>query len=61
MAALIFAFPLFQNEFLYPVLFLIKSSVRTLPIAIVTELFRGDAFYWGQSMAGTVLAPSPSS
>jgi multiple sugar transport system permease protein len=26
--------------------------VRTVPIGVVGELIRGDAFYWGQLMAG---------
>jgi hypothetical protein len=48
LSAGIFAFTLSQNEFLYALLFLSKSSVRTVPIGVVGELIRGDAFYWGQ-------------
>jgi hypothetical protein len=51
----IFAFKLSQNEFLYALLFLSKSSVRTVPIGVVGELIRGDAFYWGHLMAGGLL------
>jgi len=55
----IFAFTLSQNEFLYALLFLSRSSVRTVPIGAVGELIRGDAFYWGQLMAGALLGSVP--
>jgi multiple sugar transport system permease protein len=55
----IFAFTLAQNEFLYALLFLSRSSVRTVPIGVVGELIRGDAFYWGQLMAGALLGCIP--
>jgi len=55
----IFAFTLAQNEFLYALLFLNRSSVRTVPIGVVGELIRGDAFYWGQLMAGALLGSIP--
>src|SRR5437899_7760179 len=48
----IFAFTLAQNEFLYALIFLTKSEVRTVPVGAITELIRGDVFYWGQLMAG---------
>src|SRR5439155_1066525 len=53
------AFTLAQNEFLYGLLFLSRSSVRTVPIGVVGELIRGDAFYWGQLMAGALLGSIP--
>src|SRR5499427_8939072 len=55
----IFAFTLAQNEFLYALLFLSRSSVRTVPVGVVGELIRGDAFYWGQLMAGALLGSVP--
>jgi multiple sugar transport system permease protein len=55
----IFAFTLAQNEFLYALLFLSRSSVRTVPVGVVGELIRGDAFYWGQLMAGALLGSLP--
>jgi multiple sugar transport system permease protein len=33
--------------------------VRTVPIGVVGELIRGDAFYWGQLMAGALLGSMP--
>src|SRR5262245_9831102 len=36
-----------------------RSDVRTVPIGVVGELIRGDAFYWGQLMAGALLGSVP--
>ncbi|HVC56557.1 MAG TPA: carbohydrate ABC transporter permease [Stellaceae bacterium] len=55
----IFAFTLSQNEFLYALIFLTKSSVRTVPVGVITELIRGDVFYWGQLMAAALLGSIP--
>jgi len=55
----IFAFTLSQNEFLYALIFLTKSSVRTVPVGVISELIRGDVFYWGQLMAGALLGSVP--
>src|SRR5205085_969223 len=51
----IFAFTLSQNEFLYALIFLTQSSVRTVPVGVIAELIRGDVFYWRQLMAGALL------
>src|SRR5207244_1286289 len=42
LSAGIFAFTLAQNEFLYALIFLTKSEVRTVPVGAITELVRGD-------------------
>jgi multiple sugar transport system permease protein len=55
----IFAFTLSQNEFLYALIFLTKTTVRTVPIGVIAELIRGDVFYWGQLMAGALLGSIP--
>jgi multiple sugar transport system permease protein len=55
----IFAFTLSQNEFLYALIFLTKTSVRTVPVGVIAELIRGDVFYWGQLMAGALLGSIP--
>ena len=55
----IFAFTLSQNEFLYALIFLTKSSVRTVPVGVISELIRGDVFYWGQLMAGALARLDP--
>jgi multiple sugar transport system permease protein len=55
----IFAFTLAQNEFLYALIFLTDSSVRTVPVGAIAELIRGDVFYWGQLMAAALLGSIP--
>ncbi len=55
----IFAFTLSQNEFLYALIFLTKTEVRTVPVGVIAELIRGDVFYWGQLMAGALLGSIP--
>jgi multiple sugar transport system permease protein len=59
LSAGIFAFTLAQNEFLYALIFLSKSEVRTVPVGAITELIRGDVFYWGQLMAAAMLGSIP--
>jgi multiple sugar transport system permease protein len=59
LSAGIFAFTRAQNEFLYALIFLAKSSVRTVPVGAITELIRGDVFYWGQLMAAALLGSVP--
>ena len=55
----IFAFTLAQNEFLYALIFLTDSSVRTVPVGAISELIRGDVFFWGQLMAAALLGSIP--
>src|SRR5438477_480880 len=52
-------YPLAQNEFPYALIFLAKSDVRTVPVGAITELIRGDVFYWGQLMAAALLGSVP--
>jgi multiple sugar transport system permease protein len=59
LSAGIFAFTLAQNEFLYALIFLTKSEIRTVPVGAITELIRGDVFYWGQLMAAALLGSVP--
>ncbi len=59
LSAGIFAFTLAQNEFLYALIFLTKSEIRTVPVGVITELIRGDVFYWGQLMAAALLGSVP--
>src|SRR5215216_2695589 len=55
----IFAFTLAQNEFLYALIFLTKTEVRTVPVGAIAELVKGDVFYWGQLMAAALLGSIP--
>jgi multiple sugar transport system permease protein len=40
-------------------IFLTKTTVRTVPVGVISELIRGDVFYWGQLMAGALLGSIP--
>jgi ABC-type glycerol-3-phosphate transport system permease component len=40
-------------------IFLTTSEVRTVPVGAITELIRGDVFYWGQLMAAALLGSVP--
>jgi multiple sugar transport system permease protein len=55
----IFAFTLAQNEFLYALIFLTRTDVRTVPVGAIAELVKGDVFYWGQLMAAALLGSVP--
>src|SRR5258708_5338245 len=47
----IFAFTLSWNEFIYALTFISSSEVKTVPVAVVTELVEGDVYHWGSLMA----------
>ena len=55
----IFAFTLSWNEFIYALTFISSSEVKTVPIAVVTELVEGDVYHWGSLMAGALLGSLP--
>jgi multiple sugar transport system permease protein len=59
MSAAIFAFTLSWNEFLYSLVFINTTPLKTLPVGVVTELIRGDVFFWGSLMAGALLGSVP--
>ena len=59
LSAGIFAFTLSWNEFIYALVFLSSSEQKTVPVGVVSELVRGDVFFWGSLMAGAVLGAIP--
>ncbi|MBV9248276.1 MAG: carbohydrate ABC transporter permease [Acetobacteraceae bacterium] len=59
LSAGIFAFTLSWNEFIYALVFLSSSEQKTIPVGVVSELVRGDVFYWGPLMAGALLGSVP--
>jgi multiple sugar transport system permease protein len=59
LTATLFAFTLSWNEFIYAVTFVSSTAQKTLGPGVVTELIRGDVFYWGELMAGAVLGSVP--
>ena len=59
LSAGIFAFTLSWNEFIYALVFLSSTEIKTIPVGVVSELIRGDVFYWGPLMAGALLGSVP--
>jgi len=59
LSAGIFAFTLSWNEFLYSLVFITTTPMKTLPVGVVNELIRGDVFFWGSLMAGALLGSVP--
>ena len=55
----IFAFTLSWNEFIYALVFLSSPQQKTVPVGVVSELIRGDVFYWGPLMCGALLGSIP--
>jgi multiple sugar transport system permease protein len=59
LSAGIFAFTLSWNEFIYALVFLSSTEIKTIPVGVVSELIRGDVFFWGPLMAGALLGSVP--
>jgi len=57
--AVLFAFTLSWNEFIYALTFTSSSDQITASVGITSELIRGDIYFWGGLMAGAVLASIP--
>jgi multiple sugar transport system permease protein len=57
--AVVFAFLLVANEYIYALAFIQDSASKTIGIGVTTELIRGDVFYWGALMGGALLASIP--
>jgi multiple sugar transport system permease protein len=55
----IFAFTLSMQDFIYALTFVSSSDQKVVNIGVVTELIRGDVFYWGSLMAGALIAGVP--
>jgi multiple sugar transport system permease protein len=55
----IFAFTLSWNEFIYALVFLSSSAEKTVSVGVVSELVRGDVFFWGSLMAGALIGSIP--
>jgi multiple sugar transport system permease protein len=59
LSAGIFAFTLSWNEFIYALVFMASADQKTVPVGVISELIRGDIFFWGQLMAGALLGSVP--
>ena len=59
LTAAIFAFTLGMQEFVYALTFVSTSGEKPVTLGVVTELIRGDVYFWGSLMAGALLAGVP--
>jgi multiple sugar transport system permease protein len=59
LSAGIFSFTLSWNEFIYALTFVTASDSRTIPVGVLTQLSRADAYFWGPLMAGALLGSVP--
>jgi multiple sugar transport system permease protein len=57
--AVLFAFTLSWNEFIYALTFTSSSEEITASVGVTSELIRGDIYFWGGLMAGAVLGSVP--
>ncbi len=55
----IFAFTLAMQEFVYALTFVSSSDQKTVTLGVVTDLVRGDVFFWGSLMAGALIISLP--
>lgn len=59
LSAGIFSFTLSWNEFLYALVFISSPDHKTIPVGVVSELIKGDVFFWGALMAGALFGSVP--
>jgi multiple sugar transport system permease protein len=59
LSAGMFAFTLSWGEFLYALVFMSDTVVKTIPVGVVNELIKGDEFFWGELMAAALLGSVP--
>lgn len=57
--AILFAFTLCWNEFLYSLVFIQDELHKTISVGVVTELIRGDIYYWGSLMGACIAGVLP--
>jgi multiple sugar transport system permease protein len=59
LTAVIFAFTLTLQEFVYALTFISSSDQKPITLGVATDLVRGDIFFWGEIMAGALIASIP--
>jgi multiple sugar transport system permease protein len=59
LTAVIFAVTLSMQDFLYALSFVSVSDQKPAPLGVVTDLIRGDVYFWGSLMAGALLVGVP--
>ncbi|HEX3882084.1 MAG TPA: carbohydrate ABC transporter permease [Stellaceae bacterium] len=59
LTVVIFTFTLTLQEFVYALTFISSSSQKTITLGVATDLVRGDIYFWGELMAGALIAAVP--
>jgi multiple sugar transport system permease protein len=59
LTVVIFTFTLTLQEFVYALTFISSSAQKPVTLGVATDLIRGDIFFWGEIMAGALLASVP--
>jgi multiple sugar transport system permease protein len=59
LTVVIFSFTVTLQEFVYAVTFSSSSDQKPITLGVATDLIRGDIFYWGEIMAGALIASIP--
>ena len=59
LTAVIFAFTLVTQEFVYGVTFITSSASYTVSVGVPTFLVRGDVYFWGSMMGACLIASGP--
>lgn len=59
LTVVIFAFTLTLQEFVYALTFISASDQKPITLGVATDLVRGDIYYWGELMAGALIASVP--
>jgi multiple sugar transport system permease protein len=55
----IFAFTLVMQEYVYALTFVSSTQEKMVTLGVVTDLVRGDVFFWGSLMAGALFVAVP--
>ena len=59
LTVVIFTFTLTLQEFVYALTFISSSAQKPITLGVATDLVRGDIYYWGELMAGALIASVP--
>src|SRR5205085_4621679 len=59
MSVMIFGFTLAMQDFIYALTFISVKEAKPVTLGVVTDLIRGDIFFWGELMAGALIAGLP--
>jgi multiple sugar transport system permease protein len=59
LTAVIFAFTLSMQDFLYGLAFVAPGDQKPVTVGVPTELIRGDVYYWGSLMAAALMVGLP--